>query len=614
MYLPRRYPNDTVNGWALMSVVYLALVFVSGCQNPDTCVIVSETDEEAYLQIGGPFDLLKHDEGPGQEPRKMTEAIDQLVRQQMCLQEVAGLGLGIVWQGNLVYVKGYGFARGWNDADKIAVSVHGQSTRFRWASISKTVTGLAAMIASQEVDGQGNQAFDLNASILQAWDYRGCKNDGITDCNLYLPPWYFEGWFEDMEDEDWDPPLTVKFLPIDAQHKITPRSLLANLAGFMHYNEGNPNWASGKPPEAEKEANHENGFIWAFPYLTGLPLIDKPTARYNYSSFGFNVAGGALENALSKYGYSYWTYVKSRIANKTEPSPTMFFHPDDIYSDVYNAAPYFTAQNRAEGYNKDSDSGVVSATNKLAGVQYKLPSGGFVSTTADLALYAEGLQNYRFLSMSKSDELWTPQKSIVEGQSAPNPTTGYALGFNIGTQSGERMVYHNGGQENAASRLVIFPDGLDPSVGKLGIVIMSNAQHMNKSAFTDAIEALLRNPVIPLGKAGVIIGDDQLGPFPPSVQLPRQIETLYPSVEFARIDNALVSGQYATSSFVLPIDETDPNYVFDQRTRVDGDPLPKEDDRDLLDNESRNQLPEPRAWTPDGDPCDPYTETSFSVK
>ncbi len=124
-------------------------VLTASCVNGTS--VIMETDEQAYLQFGGAFDQLRHDEGPGNAPVKMTTKIDHFVKQYMCENDIAGLGLGIVWQGNLVYVKGYGLARGYSTPGVgDDVPVRGQRTRFRWASVSKCLTGVASVIATRK--------------------------------------------------------------------------------------------------------------------------------------------------------------------------------------------------------------------------------------------------------------------------------------------------------------------------------------------------------------------------------------------------------------------------------------------------------------------------------
>lgn len=441
-----------------------------------------ETDMQAYLQIGGAFDQLRHDEG-GDPPIKMTTKIDNFIKTYMCQNRIPGLGLGIVWQGNLVYVKGYGLARGWETADEADDKpVRGQQTRFRWASVSKTVTGLASVIASQELDGAGDPYLDLDANL--AFNYR-CTNEL---CAYDLPTSWYPDWMEDMEADDW--PIDIDPIPGDEDiYDITPRRLLANRAGVMHYGEGDPDGNSGVPSEGTKMANQ--GFVWAVDLWTPEPLLSLPGTTYNYSSFGFNMAGAALGWAVPG---SYWSYVQSRIANLAQPSAMIYFHPDDVYDAQYAGAPWFTAQNRVHGYKKNALAEIIVNTTP-GDVSYKLPSGGFISTVADLALYAHGLIDNTFLDAAGTAMLWTPQANAVNGVE-PAPSSGYALGFSVGSQSGERLVAHNGKQQDGTSRIALFPDGEDESVGQLAIVVMSNAEHCSTTTVANGVEDLLRNPYV----------------------------------------------------------------------------------------------------------------------
>ncbi len=438
--------------------------------------IVCETDEQAYLQIGGAFDQLRHDEGMGQVPTKMTKAIDRFVKQQMCAQRIAGLGLGIVWQGNLVYVKGYGLARGYETpSTQDDVPVRGQRTRFRWASLSKSVTALASVIATQDPD----VSYDLDADLA---DHYRCANQS---CDYVLPIFSYDNWDPNLQSDDWPIPKSV--IPQVPLYALTPRKLLANRCGVMHYGDGDPNTPSEVPSEADRAAH--DGFVWAVDYFTPKPLLYLPTTTYWYSSFGFNMAGAALDHAVPD---SFWAYVQDKIVSRTQPVSMLYFHPDDTNDAQYGMAPWNTTQYRAYGYTIDANDDVVENTTP-SDVSYKLPSGGFISTTADLALYAHGLLKNLFLDAAGTEDLWTPQANIVKGLPG-NPTTGYALGFTAAQRSGERLVWHNGGQEDTATQMNLFPDGEDPAVGELGLVVMSNSEYLDRSAILNGVEDLLRHP------------------------------------------------------------------------------------------------------------------------
>jgi len=61
-------------------------------------------------------------------------------------------------------------------------------------------------------------------------------------------------------------------------------------------------------------------------------------------------------------------------------------------------------------------------------------------------------------------------------------------------------VAHSGAQQDTKSRMMLWPDGEDPSVGKLGIVVMSNAEYCDPLVIADGIEDLLRNPYTEFGE------------------------------------------------------------------------------------------------------------------
>src|SRR5690606_11990031 len=112
-------------------------------------------------------------------------AVDAAIEQQMRDDETIGLAVGIIQDGRIVYLKGYG------QADRDAGVPVTTDTMFRWASISKPLTAITALQLSE----QGK--LDLDA-----------------DVRAYVP-------------EFPDPGAT-----------ITPRHLLCHQGGIVHYRNG----------------------------------------------------------------------------------------------------------------------------------------------------------------------------------------------------------------------------------------------------------------------------------------------------------------------------------------------------------------------------------------
>ncbi len=101
-------------------------------------------------------------------------------------------------------------------------------------------------------------------------------------------------------------------------------------------------------------------------YFIHNPLIALPGTSYNYTSFGFNLAGCAVELAT---GIRYEDLAKALIFEKAGMETMV---PDKEWLGRFRP-------NRAKGY---LDGTRPSHEND---VSYKLPGGGFMSTLEDVA-------------------------------------------------------------------------------------------------------------------------------------------------------------------------------------------------------------------------------------
>src|SRR5688572_29352156 len=150
------------------------------CESPDD--IIEETDLQAYLLIDGAFDRLLYDDGSA-GGQKMTHAIDEYLRSEICRQRLGGAVLGVVWQRNMAYAKGYGLARGFStqDDDDDDVKVRATFTFMRWGSVSKSVTAVAA----QRAVNDPAVLLDIDADLRDT--YRGCDPETGSGCAFDLP-------------------------------------------------------------------------------------------------------------------------------------------------------------------------------------------------------------------------------------------------------------------------------------------------------------------------------------------------------------------------------------------------------------------------------------------
>jgi serine beta-lactamase-like protein LACTB len=173
-------------------------------------------------------------------PPRMVAAIDAAIADEMQKQELVGVALGVIHNGKVAYLKGYGLA----DAQKQTPVT--PQTVFNWASNSKVVLAVAAMQLVQ----QGK--LDLDADI-----------------RTYLPEFPDKG------------------------HTITVRHLLCHQSGIPHYSNGRIVRLTNRrfPPEAELDP------VIALNRFAGSPLIFKPGERMEYSSFAYVALSAVVQKA-----------------------------------------------------------------------------------------------------------------------------------------------------------------------------------------------------------------------------------------------------------------------------------------------------------------------------
>jgi hypothetical protein len=112
------------------------------------------------------------------------EAVDQAVMAQMHKQGLVGLSIGIIEEGEVAYTAGYGFA---NRDDKTPVDAN---TLYRWASISKPLTAVAAMqlVETGSLDLDADVAFsgeiDVDDVLLVVSIWGDCPQHTVSDQSI----------------------------------------------------------------------------------------------------------------------------------------------------------------------------------------------------------------------------------------------------------------------------------------------------------------------------------------------------------------------------------------------------------------------------------------------
>jgi serine beta-lactamase-like protein LACTB, mitochondrial len=372
---------------------------------------------------------------PDRAPASWTQ-LDAIAASEVENHALVGLAVGVAYRGELVFAKGYGF-----EDREAQIPVVAEVTRFRWASVSKTVTSVLA----DQLVREG--VLDWNASVATYFPSYAPASFLVPCRGTALE--HARGRFVCADG--------FARLPLAApERSVSVLALAGHLGGVMHYENGN---GTPTPPGEFLESSRNTGMEAAVTsYLLGKPLVAPPRERFSYSTPGFNVLGVVLEKASRA---SFGSLIESRINAKVGTHVALDREGEP-------------GEHRAVGYvMKD---GVIERRGQAADVSWKAAGGGLISTVADLARYCAGLDTGALLSDAGKTVLWTSQR---DGAGKP---TGYGAGFNVGTSAGNRWAGHTGEQDKTRTSLTIYPDR------RLCVVIMTNAEYANMRELSAVFE------------------------------------------------------------------------------------------------------------------------------
>jgi len=342
--------------------------------------------------------------------------IERAVKEQMIMQNLPGLAVGVFKNGRLIHLKGYGYT---NVVDKKKLDT---KSILHWASISKAVTATAAVQLHQD----SSIDYDISDLVTKHCSYWPSQLDY---CDLY-------------------PGLCDRNSNIIDRRmgKITIAHLLQNRSGIQHYGRGRNGSTTPYTPigsslrflrdtnyTADRDEYNAQSAVGVF----SNSVIDfEPGSSFLYTTYGFNLAGATIEEA-SPNGYVDWV-----LKNIAQPAGMDSFQ-------VANEVDREGHDMPSDGVLKILDSG-----NK----ESVLPGGGWESNICDFSKFAIGLAKGQFYDQSK-DSLWI------------NNSRTYKYGVN-GTGSGSDFrVYHGGKHRNLRTYMHFFPSD------ETGIVLMSPVEY-----------------------------------------------------------------------------------------------------------------------------------------
>ena len=338
--------------------------------------------------------------------------------------QVVGATLAVVQNREVLFLGGFGHE---NRRDRVEVDP--RETRFRWADLSKMLTGVLG------TQGAVWGVIDLDTPVLGV-------NHAYTPPTRYLP----DGCLAEECARD---------IPEDRRN-VTFRRLLTHTTGIQHFDNG---VADPRPPaEATSDPEINDGIAWTIEYWKNNPLVAIPGDAFNFSSPGYVLAGMLLEVA---FGAPFDTLVQREIAEKVGMTTLV---PDSPWADI---------PRRSRGYTLDD--GLRQVTDD--DVSWQAPAGGYTSTGLDLA---------RFCGALSTDALVAADDRRQQLFAAPPPSHDYGFGFGFAdSPHGQRIVVYGAGQK-ARSGLRLYPNDA------LCFVLLTNSHHADAGYLLDVAEAAWR--------------------------------------------------------------------------------------------------------------------------
>lgn len=278
-----------------------------------------------------------------------------------------------------------------------------EDTIYHWASISKTLTGIAIM-----------QLRDRGKLKLE---------DPITK---YVPE------------------LRMVHNPFGSMDEITIAQLISHTAGFRGGTfpfGGDKDWHPAEPTRWEQ-------------LLAMLPYTEvefKPGSKYSYSNPGIVYLGQVIER-LS--GEDFEVYMDKNVLK-----------PLEMYHSFYDTTPYHLLKHRSHSYRIGKD-GKMSEGIFDMDTGITVSNGGLNSPFPDMIKYLKFLigdpkkqaEYDVILKRSSLEEMWQPVMDVLdEPKNGQNRKDFIGKCFFIEDNFGQRFIGHSGHQNNFSSHLFINP-------------------------------------------------------------------------------------------------------------------------------------------------------------
>lgn len=335
-----------------------------------------------------------------QEKNKMNEEFkkfDAFYQENLKKYGIIGSSFAFIHEDKLIDHQTYGTAHIVNNY-KVD-----EGTIYHWASISKTLTGIA---------------------IMQLRDRGKLKmEDPITK---YVPE------------------LRQVHNPFGSMDEITIAQLLSHTAGFRGGTfpfGGDKDWHPAEPTKWSQ-------LVAMLPYTE---ILFKPGSRYSYSNPGIVYLGQVIER-LS--GEDFEVYMDKNVLK-----------PLEMYHSFYDTTPYHLQKHRSHSYEIDKN-GKMSEGRFDMDTGITVSNGGLNSPFPDMIKYLKFLignpkkqaEYDVILKRSSLEEMWLPVMDVLdEPKDGQNRKDFIGKCFFIEENFGQRFIGHSGHQNNFIAHFYLNP-------------------------------------------------------------------------------------------------------------------------------------------------------------
>ena len=267
-------------------------------------------------------------------------------------------------------------------------------------------------------------------------------------------------------DLDADIRTYVPYFP-DKAHPITPRQLLGHIAGIPSY----------APDSADEHLTQQMTTRQAIDLFAGRDLVAEPGTRFHYTSYGYNLLAAAVE-AVS--GQPFGDYLRAHVWQPAGMASTQMEDPLAIIP------------HRVRGYQFV---GGAVRNSEYINVSSRLGGGAARGTVPDLLRFGAALADGRLLAPASLALMTTPMRTR-DGQVAGFPRTdGYAMGWSVLGEGKERVLFHDGGQQETRTMLIVAP------AQRLAIASAQNFERDIHPPLAFALWSAATGPALPIKAA-----------------------------------------------------------------------------------------------------------------